>query len=92
MEDDTKLNEQNDMLAEGVYAKYPEAVQAFESASIPAAFGESVTSSEIAALGHQLDKFESMCDFLTESGTLGDLGELPKVGLDIKAINLQVLT
>lgn len=78
-----QVNEQNDMLAESVFARHPEAVEAFESHSIPAAFGQSVTSAEIAALGHQIDRFESMCDHLNESGTLGDLGELPKVGLDI---------
>lgn len=78
-----RINEQNDMLAEDVYSRHPEQVQAFESASIPAAFGNSVTSAEIAALGHQIDKFEGMVKHLDEAGTLGDLGQLPLVGLDI---------
>lgn len=85
MEDqDNVIAERNEMLAESVYNRHPEAVEVLESHSIKSAFGESVTPADIAALGHQIEKFEQLVAYTEATeGSLGSLGQIPLVGIDI---------
>ena len=56
--------------AEGYMKKYRPQVEAFESYSLLAKTGASVTASDIYALGKQLDQYESYANFCESNGTL----------------------
>lgn len=69
--------------AEGYLKKYRPQVEAFESYSLLAKTGASVTASDIYALGKQLDQYESYANFCESNGTLAELGAIPSIALDV---------
>jgi len=85
MENKTELTEANyEQIAESVYSKYAAHVELFESNSMKAKFGQSVTPRDIAALGAQFEAFNSYIDFTeANAGSLGSLGQIPVVGIDV---------
>ena len=69
--------------AEGFLKKYRSQVEAFESESLVAKCGQSVTASDVFALGRQLEQFEAYREFVESNGTVAELGQIPTVALDV---------
>lgn len=63
--------------------KYASQVDAYEQNSIKARINESMSPYEIVALGQQLDQFQSYATFCEGQGTLGSLGNMPQIALDV---------
>lgn len=69
--------------AEGYLKKYSDQVNAFEKYSMLARSGQSISPSDIYALGKQLEQFEDYRSFVESNGTVGDLGQIPNIALDV---------
>ncbi len=72
-----------DMIAESVFKAHRSQVEVFESSSMKAKFGQSVTPRDIANLGHQIKAFEDYVALSEADGSLANLGMLPTVGVDV---------
>lgn len=69
--------------AETYLKKYRPQVEAFESESLVAKCGQTVTASDVYALGRQLEQFEAYREFVESNGTVAELGQIPTVALDV---------
>ncbi len=74
-----------DLIAEHYLAKYKGYVDIFESKNAKARAGVNVSSADIVAFGMQLDQWNAYRDFCESNGTLGELGPMPKIALDVVA-------
>lgn len=72
-----------DALAEGYHAKYKDLIEAYERGAQKNRIGESLSSFEIAAVGQQLDQFESYRKFQESMSNLGALGAVPQVASEV---------
>lgn len=77
--------ESMDNLAEMYLKKYKGYVDIFESHNAKAKAGVSVSSADIVAFGMSLDQWQGYHDFCESNGTLGELGPMPKIALDVVA-------
>lgn len=68
--------------AEAYMQKYPEQMEALESASVIKAV-RPITAFDIWALGEQLSQWENYMAWMQEAGTAADLGALPNIALDV---------
>lgn len=71
--------------AEAMLKKYPEYVNVFESHCQKAKAGVPLTTHDIAVFGRQLDIWEQYHNFCESNGTLGELGTMPNIALDVIA-------
>lgn len=79
-----EINEASVDTQANIYAdKYAEQVEVYESFSIKTKVGEALSPYEIVALGQQLDQFTNYAQFCEGQGTLGSLGAIPQVALDV---------
>jgi hypothetical protein len=63
--------------------KYSEHLSAYESNSSKSRINESISPYEIVAIGQQLDQFMNYHKFCESQGTLGSLGSIPQIALDV---------
>lgn len=72
-----------DKYADHYNDKYRTQVDAFSKYSMLAKCGESVTASDIYALGQQLEQYEQYQSFVESIDSIGSLGQIPSVALDV---------
>ena len=72
-----------DQLAQEVFDKHPKQVAVYESHSLKNKFDQPITPRDIGELGQQISAFESYVKFNENQGSLGSLGQLPLVGVDV---------
>lgn len=63
--------------------KYAEQMDVYQSFSVKSKVNESLSPYELVALGQQLDQFTNYQNFCESQGTLGSLGAIPQVALDV---------
>jgi hypothetical protein len=63
--------------------KYPDQMDIYESYSAKAKVNESISAYEMVAMGQQLDQFTNYQSFTESQGTLGSLGAIPQIALDV---------
>lgn len=79
-----EINEAScDLQAEAYFGKYKDHVETYEKCSSKSRVNESISPYEIVALGQQLDQFMNYQKFCESQGTLGSLGAIPQVALDV---------
>lgn len=71
--------------ADQALKKYPDYVNVFESHCQKAKAGVPLTTHDIAVFGRQLDIWEQYSNFCESNGTLGELGTMPNIALDVVA-------
>lgn len=71
--------------ADAALKKYPDYVNVFESHSQKSKAGVPLTTHDIAVFGRQLDIWEQYHHFCESNGTLGELGTMPNIALDVVA-------
>lgn len=75
------LENQNERLVEGYFKKYKPYMQSFEKSLVAKAMD--ISEHHLIQLGKQLDQWETYKQICEASGSLQNLGELPKVALDV---------
>jgi len=79
-----EINEAGIDTQANIYAdKYRDQVDNYEAFSIKTKVNESLSPYEIVALGQQLDQFTQYTTFCESQGTLGSLGNMPQIALDV---------
>jgi len=63
--------------------KYAEQLNFFESNSTKAKVEGKVSSEDLFALGQQLENFDKYVAFSEANGSVGDMGVIPNIGLDV---------
>ncbi|MDK1290155.1 hypothetical protein [Pseudoalteromonas umbrosa] len=71
--------------AEQYFDKYKPFMEALEKKSLLSQV-RSITSNDVYALGKQLENFEIYKDLCEEDGTIGQLGKLPDVALEVLTV------
>lgn len=71
--------------ADQYFDRYRSQIEAFESHSVLAKSGAAISASDVYALGKQLEQYEEYQRFCESTGTVGALGQLPSVALDVIA-------
>ncbi|CAH9015125.1 major capsid protein [Vibrio phage 150E35-1] len=80
------INESNvDNIAEHYLGKYKSYVEVYESHCTKAKAGIAVTAADVAGFGKSLDIWEGYVDFCESNGTMGELGPMPNIALDVIA-------
>lgn len=79
--DEKFANLQNEQMVEGYFKKYRKHLEAFEKSLVSKA--TDIGDHHLIQLGKQLDSWELYTNILEANGSLQNLGELPKVALDV---------
>ncbi len=72
---------ENERLVEGYFKKYKKYLQSFEKSLVSKAMD--LTEHHLIQLGKQLDQWDVYTQICEANGSLNNLGELPKVALDV---------
>lgn len=83
----TLNNDKVERRAELYLKKYASQMKILESSKNPIARVRSVSPYDIYALGHQLNMFEEYVQMCNEEGTIGQLGQIPNIALDVITAN-----
>jgi hypothetical protein len=84
MKQQVSINESNvDQVASQYERRYGNLFEAYVGGCARTAIGESVSNFELAALGRQLDQFQQYRAFTEANASIGSLGKLPQVALDV---------